>query len=411
MSATPPTILFVDDEPNILKSLRRLFMEEDWNLLFATSGAEGLEVLEQEEVDLVVSDFRMPEMDGMAFLAQVRERYPKVVRLFLSGYADKQSVAEAMALGCAQQIVSKPWEEQELRQVLEKCLRQSRAQRDKSPDLQTLINNIPALPTLPAVFLELRQALANREAVNLDAVAEIVGRDVSMSSTLLRWANSALFGQRSRVETVKRALVVLGTDIVEGLLLSKSVHDTLQPPAVPGFDLEAFQTHSLGCAVLARELARRQPEATVEYIARAFTAGMLHDLGKLVEAQFFTEPFTRAVAEARQQGGLLLEAEKEAIGYDHAEFGGYLAAWWNLPPFLVMSARWHHDPDKSTTERHIVSLVHVANALVQDFGVGQSGNLRPPEIDKERWQRFDLTPELLEELQEKVRDLSGFSFD
>ena len=171
MENAPPTILFVDDEVSILKALKRLFMEEDWNLLFSDNGEEGLKILEKEEVDLVVSDVRMPGMDGIAFFRQVKERHPSIVRVFLSGYADKMMVAQALAEGCAQQILPKPWVDSELKEVIRNALRQSRRQRRKGADLQTLINSLSTLPALPDTYTRLRECLADREIYSVDRVA------------------------------------------------------------------------------------------------------------------------------------------------------------------------------------------------------------------------------------------------
>jgi YesN/AraC family two-component response regulator len=112
------TILFVDDEESVLNSLRRLFHDEPWNLFFADSGSKGLEILKKEKIDLVISDVRMPVMDGLTFLKQVKEIYPHIVRIFLSGYADKTAIVTALAEGCAQQLLPKPWDDDKLKGVI-----------------------------------------------------------------------------------------------------------------------------------------------------------------------------------------------------------------------------------------------------------------------------------------------------
>jgi len=404
------TLLFVV-APHIRQALRQLLERENWRPLFADNGNEALDILQQQGVELVVAGFHLPDMTGPEFLGLVRKRFPQAFRLLLCGDADKRGAGWALAEGCAQQLIHLPWDDAELPQILRRYLQQLQAQRQKGADLQTLLNNIPSLPSLPSTYLELRDCLDDPAGVNLERVTYIVSSDIGTSAVLLRWANSALSGQLTRVETVRRAVVVLGTDLVEWLVLSRALKDTLGSKEVPGFDFSELQTHSVGCAVLARMLARRQYPDSPEIADRAFIAAMLHDLGKLVEAEHLTDHFRQAVAHAIADKGLLVESEAEINGFSHAEIGSYLAAWWNMPSFIVNAARWHHDPGKSPADRGIVTLVHVANSIIQEFGVGRSGNHHPPPVDRERWERFDLTPEFMAQMQAQVKDLSNFELE
>jgi response regulator RpfG family c-di-GMP phosphodiesterase len=121
-SMHPHTILFVDDEQNILSSLRRLMRKEPWLTLFANNANEGLQIMQQQKVDLVVSDMRMPDMDGSVFLKQVTEVYPETVRVILTGDADKNTVASMLQNEVAHQMLMKPWDPEELKALLNKFL-------------------------------------------------------------------------------------------------------------------------------------------------------------------------------------------------------------------------------------------------------------------------------------------------
>jgi len=124
------TLLFVDDEPGILSSLRRLFRPQGYRILIAESGQAGLDILEKENVDLVISDMRMPEMDGATFLKNVRQRWPNVVRILLTGYADITSTVSAINEGEIYRYISKPWDDNEIVQVVNEALERRRLQEE-----------------------------------------------------------------------------------------------------------------------------------------------------------------------------------------------------------------------------------------------------------------------------------------
>jgi HD-like signal output (HDOD) protein len=396
-----PTILFVDDEPGILKALRRLCMDEDWNLLFAASGAEGLEILAEEEVDLIVSDVRMPEMDGVEFLAQAMRLYPATVRIFLSGYSDRGPVAEALAQGSAQQILAKPWDENELKEVIFAALRQSRQQKQKSATLQTLINGLPHLPALPESYHTVSKALTEQGEFSIELIEQLAQNDATLTTTLLHWANSALFGQRGKVDSVQRAILLLGTDIVESLFLSKAIDAAIGTKArlVSEFDNQEFQQHSVACALIARWLANFHFPNDAKLADRAFTAALLHDIGVFVAAGLFPAEFVQALKLASQERLLLAEAEQQLLQMGHPELGAILAEWWTLPDFIVNAIRWHLEPQLATADVEIVELVYLANLLCSQFDINCSGNCRVPDVDQAIWNRYALTPEVVAQLQ------------
>jgi HD-like signal output (HDOD) protein len=398
------TILFVDDEQNVLNSLRGLFHDEPWDLLFADSGSNGLEILKNDHVDIVISDVRMPVMDGIAFLNQVKTRYPDIVRIFLSGYADRTAVIRALSEGCAQQLLPKPWDDNELIRIIREALLQAEEMKKTSTGLQKIINSLSSLSTMPQTYIEIKKCFSHIDTVSIESLAEIIEQDASVSAELLRWANSALFGQMHKVDTVGRALMILGIDIVEGLVLSQSVFSAIASDSrlIPGFNLKDFQTHSLSCGILAKLLISRLSHGEPKNVDRAFTAGLLHDVGKMVEEGCLFDKFSKIVDAARRNNSLLIEAEYDILGTTHEEIGRHLAEWWSMPSFLVNAIRWHHKPQLCKADRDLIAAVHVADALVQQFDLGASGNFRIPEADEACLNFFELAEEDLPALKESV---------
>jgi HD-like signal output (HDOD) protein len=406
MSDAQPTVLFVDDEPGILKSLRRLFIDEKWRILLADSGAAGLKILSAERVDLVVSDFRMPEMDGVEFLAQVKDLYPETTRIFLSGYADKESVTKALAEGYALQILPKPWDDDELGEVLRKALDKSQSLQPSSGSLTSVIDSLSNLPPLPKIYLELKRCLADRENFTIDQVVEIIRRDMSLAVDLLRWANSALFGQRRKVDTVKRAVMLLGVDIVETLILSESVSRSLNRAAAQSkaFDASGLQRHSMSCAILARLLVPPSMPNGADLADQAFIAGLLHDIGFLAEARLFHAQFERIDELIKQQNLSLVEAELQVLQTSHAEIGAILSERWSLPSFLVNVIRWHHEPFRATEDIDLTMIIASADLLANRFGHGLQYAQQLPDFEPDLLERCQLTPQRLEMLAQALAD-------
>jgi len=408
MNNTIPKILFVDDEQRILELLQRLLQDEDWDCHFVSNTREASDFLQDKQVDLVVSDVKIRDMDGVQLVAEIRKLYPSIVRIFLTGNAEQDDVVKALAEGHAQQIIPKPWIDQELKEIIRSALRQSTQQKKHSPEFQTLINSIPLLPSLPESYSNIRSCIIGDE-VDIEKMADYINQDVAISSALLHWANSALFGQRFQVDTIKKAIIVLGTDIVENLILSESVNRTIagKLPDIKGFDFGKFKKHSMATAVLSRLLLKSLlPTDSVQH-DRAFIAGLLHDMGKLAAASFFPAQFEKAIELAIRRRCPLTETEREVYGTDHAELGGFLAEWWALPPFIVNAICWHHQPQSTPIDHDVIIAAHVANLLSYQFHFGSNGDTCLRGIADEYREKFYLTEEANEILRTETEKTIG----
>ncbi len=406
MEKTAPTILFVDEQPDVCLSIKKLLTDEQWNCRFAGSIAEGMAELAANPVDLVVSDINFSDGNGIDFYTDIVRKYPATVRIFLTAFNSQDNVVKALAEGKAQQLIAKPWIDQEFKEIIRSALRQSAQQKTRSLEFQQLINSIPLLPALPDSYNNVRSCI-HGDDVDIETMAEYISQDVSLSSLLLRWANSALFGQRFQVDTIKKAIIVLGTDIVESLILSESVNRTIteKAPEVKGFDIGKFKKHSMATACLSRLLIKSIYPADSKRHDRAFVAGLLHDMGKLVAASFFPAKFEKAITSAKQHKLPLPEAERLAYPSDHAELGGFLAEWWALPPFIVNSIYWHHAPQNSPVEPDIIMATYTANLLSYSFHYGSNGDTFEREIPAEFVSKFFLTDEAIEILRMETENI------
>ncbi|MCC7261164.1 MAG: HDOD domain-containing protein [Candidatus Latescibacteria bacterium] len=376
MKTAKHTLLLVDDEPHVLASLRRSLRKEGWQLLLAGSGQEGLALLAANRVDLVVSDMRMPQMDGAAFLRQVRCQYPQVTRLVLTGYAEREAVKRAFEEAGIHEMIAKPWDDEELRTILRSLLQQQERQESEVRGLHRLIGHLGPLPVLPQVYFEVRNLIVSEEGASVEAIARVILREPAMAAKLMQVANTSFFGQRRQVESVERAITVLGLALVHGLVLAHSVFQVLEVRQVEGFSHEALWRHSLACGLLARQIAQRLSWSTQEQEA-ATLAGLLHDLGKLVLANAVPLRYARVILRVRQGKRSLAAAERELLGVTHATMGGHLAEWWNLPLPLVEAIRWHCRPSAIRHPGPLACLIHLADVLVHRLGIPDLPCARP----------------------------------
>lgn len=406
MSATTDqkTVLFVDDEQNILSSLRRLMRREPWETLFANSAIEGLKVMQAQKVDLVVADMRMPEVDGAEFLTQVKETYPNTIRVILTGDADRDTIVTMLQNECAHKTLMKPWDPDDLKSLLKGLLDQQDAQQNGESWLHDTCLDIQSLPTLPQIYLQMKEALTHSDDLSIKRIGEIIEQDPSISVKLLKWANSAMFGQRSHIDHIQRAVVVLGMEIVQGLVLSMSVFDTLKPEMQEpkGYSRDDFWKHSFSCGLAARWIGKHLGQRD-QVADKAFTAGLLHDLGKLYEDCYHHQGFSDAVDYAQAEQTTLREAEKRVMKVTHMETGAYLAKWWDLSPSLIEAIRWHHTPQAVSNTDQTLGIVHVANLLVQEFDQGSSGNFARSKIDQKVWRDLKIQKNQLQELKIHIR--------
>jgi HD-like signal output (HDOD) protein/CheY-like chemotaxis protein len=366
-------IVFVDDELNILDGMRRAFhgMRSEWSMEFLSNGAAALESLDGTPADVVVSDMRMPGMDGWQLLAEVKKRYPQTVRLVLSGHADSTSVMRAV--GTAQRYLAKPCASQELKAAIAQT--QMLRQLLSSDRLAHLVGAVGMLPSAPTAFQNILACLQD-PAASLEDVARVIGRDVAMTANIMKLVNSAFFGSRRPVVSAERAVAYLGMDTIGALVLGHGVFKGAAATGIAGFNWDQLWQHSVQTGSAARAIAVAE-NCSKEEADEAFLAGVLHDVGKVVFA-------TRAAvvpSEAGASEGIMATMEAH-----HAEVGAYLLGLWGFPNPIVEAVAFHHAPSLAPGKRLTLSgIVHIADRLVherRDNGAGRDDlGLEPGYLD------------------------------
>ncbi|MEP6847348.1 MAG: response regulator [Acidobacteriota bacterium] len=362
-------ILFVDDEPNILEGLQRTLrsLRHEWEMSFAGSGAQGLALLEEKSIDVVVSDMKMPGMDGSQFLNAVMEKYPHIVRIILSGYSEKEMILKSV--GIAHQYLSKPCDAEILKAtVLRVC-----ALRNLLTDenLRRLVSQLPNVPSLPLLYTELVDELAKNDP-STKKVGEIVKKDIGMTVKILQIVNSAFFGLRRRISDSKEAVEFLGLDTIASLTLSLGVISQFEAHLPKGL-FATIWNHSVAVGALAAKIAGAESR---EVVSDAFTAGLLHDIGRVVLAINLPKKFESVKEIAIRDGVSRVEAERRVFGATHSEVGGYLLGLWGLPSTVVQAVAFHDTPGDSNSEGFdAITAVHAANVIQGSIDSGEGQEL------------------------------------
>jgi HD-like signal output (HDOD) protein len=360
-------VLFVDDEPKILDGLRRMLRPQRlvWDMAFAAGGEEALAMLEDRSFDVIVSDMRMPGMDGAALLKVVFDKYPNVLRIVLSGYTELESSYRAVPF--AHQFLLKPCDTEMLISTIERGTRLADTLHNES--MAKIVGALGELPSAPRTYTELRLALSDSEAP-VDRIVKIVEKDVAITAKLLQLVNSAFFGTVRTVVDVKTAVMYLGVKTLHDLVLSVEIGRAFDAKRrVEGFSIDQFQRHSN----LTASIAVRISEAA-DFPAHTVAAALLHDAGKLVLADRAPENFARAISLAGREGRPLFSVEEELSGVSHAEVGAYLLSLWGLPYPVVEAVAHHHHPERvSSGAWNPVKAVYVANLLAHEHAQGLGG--------------------------------------
>lgn len=355
-------ILFVDDDEQFLDGIRALFRRrKGWNLFYAANAREALDILSREQFDVVVADMRMPGMNGAELLAEVQNLQPSAVRLILSGYSELRSSFRAAK--SAHQFLSKPCCFEDLVAVIERVIRLQRVLVD--PGVRETVSRVGSLPALPDVYLLILKELRKPEP-SIQLLGDLVTRDVGISATLLKLVNSSFFGFFQHVANPRRAVTLLGTETLKGLILGAHLLSDLDIARLAPFALDTLWPHSMRVAACARAIAALEGVGK-DVQEHCWCAGLLHDIGKLVLATEYGDGYLK-VRDALRACGSLLEAERAALGSTHADVGGFLLGLWGVGEEVVEAVFDHHAPGRSGVAGfHPAGAVHVADALVHEL--------------------------------------------
>nr|WP_315261451.1 HDOD domain-containing protein [uncultured Duganella sp.] len=251
-----------------------------------------------------------------------------------------------------------------------------------------VVRTLDDLPSLPAVVMELLNSI-DQEDVDISVLAKKVSYDQALTAKTLRLANSSLYGLQVKVTTIQQAITYLGFQTTRNLITAAAVTGCFAEGHCPGFDHKAFWRHSIATAACAKVLAR-QMRFNQDY---AFTAGLLHDIGRLVLVSCFPNQYSETIHYREQHDCYLLDAERAVLGVDHVDAGLALAEHWNFSDTMRLAIGGHHDPE-APGAGFLATIIHVADAIVHALDLAQVQDDLVPPVSTVAWTALGLDEEV-----------------
>ena len=360
-------IMFVDDDPAVLNGLENMFriMRNVWDMAFVSSGRKALELMKQSPVDIVISDMRMPEMDGVQLLEAVKRQYPGTIRFILSGHSDRDMILKSV--GMTHQFLAKPCDSDVLRNAVARACALRNILGDEK--IRRMVVGMNAIPTLPTLYDKVCRTV-NQAGSSTADVSKIVSEDMAMTAKILHLVNSAFFGLRHQIENIGHAISLLGMDTIKALILTNGVFARFTEGESREFAIPNLFEHCVRTGKTSHTIAKKILTDT-KAIDESVMAGMMHDLGKLILIRNNAGEYRRIIAKHRNETVPLHIVEKRVLRISHAEVGAYLLGMWGMSDPIVEAVAFHHVPGQCIEKgRGILTAVHMANAFCHDLDPG-----------------------------------------
>lgn len=392
-------VLFVDDERALLDGLRGRLrsLRSRWEMVFVESGSRAITELELSAFDVVVSDVRMPGMDGVQLLATVAERWPATVRIVLSGHVQEEQ--SARVLTTAHQYLSKPCSAEQLENVIDRCVKLHGLLTDRK--LRDIVGRVTKLPALPQTYARLSNLMSDPHT-SVGDIAKVVSADPAVTAKVLQMVNSSFFRLARRISRIDQAVNYLGLAAIRNIVMSVEVFSHWGThPALPDLSPDRLLARAQRVAAAAWALTTGTPIAD-----DALLAGLLHKIGYWVLLQECPADVARAVALARAESISLPAAERQVIGASHAEVGAYLLGLWGLPHSVVEAVAFQHVPSQvAHAEFDVLAALVVAESLALPDTPLVAGTLERDQVIDEQLVRDLALPFDWREAQRRIAEI------
>lgn len=357
---TNASILIVDEERFMHSALKRSFrhMRTEWDIRFADNPDDALKAMTTRPADVIISALQFSGRNGIQLLEDVCDQFPQTVRIVLSGCVDRDALLNSFKV--AHQYLTKPFEDDDLIAAINAAFFIKKLLDNAS--LQTVVSRIDSLPSLPSLYIKLTEELKSEDA-SVSKIGDLISKDPGMTARLLKLANSSFFGRPLSISDPVKAVSMLGIDMVQAVVLTAGISEDFKRLKVKGFSMEGIWDHAVITASLCKAIAQNQGFEK-KIINNTFTAGLLHDIGKLLIASHLRDSFAEIINHMNKHGTTMVAAEQQILGTTHAAIGAYLLGLWGLPVPIVEAVAHHHCPsEKDNNDLISLALVHTANVF------------------------------------------------
>lgn len=320
-------ILFVDDELSILKSIRRLFLKSGYNIFLANSAKEGLEIIRTSNIDVVVSDVKMPEVDGLAFLRQVKENYPGIDRIVLSGFVEMDLVLRAIIKGIAFDYITKPWSNDVLVDKLNYVILMR--EQVNNPKIIENLNQVEILPKTESIYKELVDSLSSDESI--EKIISIIKRDISITTKVMQLVNSAFY-TKNKIGSLEQAVEILGIRGIKNIAYNSALNSKIDLNNVQIRDLEKYNklivyTNNIFKNIY--ELYKNEPiPRELELI------GLIPFIGKVILLNEYFDRYQEIIELLMADIHMSFweaQLKSKYTDFTYVELGAYFLNIWNFP--------------------------------------------------------------------------------
>lgn len=398
MGQTKPRVIFVDDDVMLINGLRCMLMDmqDEWEMHFANSGKQALELMEQHQFDVIVSDMRMPVMSGAALLKEVKRLYPQMIRFILSGYSEEKMVLETIS--ATDQFLNKPCNEDELKTSIRESLEARRIFNNNQ--VSEVITQMKYLPTMPELYLKLKRLLGDPNS-SLKEISEMISLDISIAAKVLQLVNSAFFGLRHRIVDIHQATVYLGIKTIKAVIIMADVFAEFTEEEIEIFRIDRLYHHCIVVGNISRVIAADISDKLVD---SASMAGLLHDIGKIVLIRNYFDKYKDCYVNSAEIKKPVWMLEQNFVGIKHADVGGYLMSIWGIPSDIVRAILFHHKYSEAGESLSLDNIVQIANIL---YHIAISDDAAAEDISYyyKSLKCFDLPDAQLQEWQEKAKEI------
>lgn len=346
-------ILIVDDEIQILKSLTRMFMDTDYRIYTAQNSNDALSIIESEGIDMIISDMRMPLVDGYTFLYNVKEKYPKIIRILLSGYTEEKPMYRALLHNLAKLYIFKPWNNNDFLTNVKKLFKNEEQMNSK--DLADIIDKLDQIYNSPGSSYEIITRL-NEE--NLDDVINLIEKDPEISACLQEVSQSAIYGVMPK--SIRQAAQYIGLPNLKSFIYWASLKSSLKSDNLAGNAFDTLCSHSyltsrIFLFIYEAFLHKQPPEASM-------FAGLMHNIGLLIQLDSLRRKQDAGFG-ADTAINKLISLDHEEYQHSHQMVGAHFIDIWDLPFSIYEATLYHHRPtDGNIVHNELVSAVNIAQA-------------------------------------------------